>query len=79
MLQVQGVLKTTYYNQFQVMVGRDEDGIGIAFTDATGTAHVFTLPEDAAQTVEDGLAKARTGIQVERTMPAHNGGKASLL
>lgn len=77
MIQVPGAAKVTHYNAFQVNVVRDDQSgePAIVVIDGTAGAHVFPLPGEHAETVENGIRAARSGVQVASRMPPQDGAR----
>lgn len=74
MIPVHGAASVTYHNEYEVNVGAHGDEVGIVMIDrATSHAHVYAMPREQAEIIEQGLAKARTGIHVAKSMPNGDG------
>lgn len=73
MIQVQGVARSISYDGFSVDVIRDEQQgcVAAVFITPAGDAHVFPLPAEVAEQMEDKLREARGGVKVARLPVPH--------
>lgn len=79
MIQAQNVARQINHNIYAIDTARDDDGsVALVFTLNPGVphaaeAHVYSLTEEQAKVLEDGIRQARTGIVPASELPGRNG------